>query len=65
MSPDVAAFLLDLLCRQTLAAGADDLVPTAVLVERAKTELRAQLAGAPVVEKPLAAGSLGQISEES
>jgi hypothetical protein len=43
MSPEVAAFLLHLVQQQTLAAGADDLVPTALLVDRAKRELQAVL----------------------
>jgi hypothetical protein len=44
LSPDVAAFLLDLVSAQTLNAGADDLVPAALLVAKAKSELRDALA---------------------
>lgn len=40
LSLDVAQFLLQLVSAQTLHAGADDLVPTAVLVDKAKRELR-------------------------
>lgn len=40
MSPDVAEFLLHLVQAQTLNAAADDLVPTAIIVDKAKRELR-------------------------
>lgn len=40
LSADVAEFLLRLVSVQTLNAGADDLVPTAVLIDKAKRELR-------------------------
>ena len=43
MSPDVAEFLLHLVQAQTLNAAADDLVPTAVLIDKAKRELREAL----------------------
>ena len=43
LSPDVAEFLLRLVSAQTLHAGGDDLVPTAVLIDKAKRELREAL----------------------
>ena len=43
LSIDVAEFLLRLVSAQTLNAGSDDLVPTAVLIDKAKRELRDSL----------------------
>jgi hypothetical protein len=46
MSPDVAAFLLDLVNRQQVAAGAPDFASVAGLIVRAQSELVAVLEGA-------------------
>lgn len=45
MSPDVAAFLLNLLVQQNLAIGAPDFADLAALIARAKAELEAIAAG--------------------
>jgi len=43
VTPQVAAFLLELVNRQTISAGAPDVVETAQLVAEAKAELAAVL----------------------
>jgi hypothetical protein len=40
LSLDVAEFLYKLVSMQSLNAGADDFLPTAILIDKAKRELR-------------------------